>query len=111
MSRLIQDQQDFFDFFVEWGVEARRRGYKCTFGDAYRDPRASFPYSSPGTVHDDRLAVDVNLFKAGQWLTTKDEWREMGKCWDSLDPRCSWGGDLSDPNHLSFNEGKDHVVA
>ena len=106
MSAILDRQQQFFDAFITWGVEARRRGYKCTFGDAFRDPRASFPYSFPGTYHGKRLAVDVNLFKDGAWLVTRTGWIEMGEVWESLGGTWGgrWEGSKCDPNHLSWGE-------
>ena len=51
--------------------KAFRLGYEVTLGDAYRDPRC--PYGSKDSDHHRRLAIDLNLFKNGVYLTrTKD---------------------------------------
>jgi hypothetical protein len=109
VSKLLDDQQRFFEMLCRWGIAAYARGYKCTFGDAYRDPRVNFPYSFPGSFHGKRLAADVNLFKDGKWLTTFDEWEEMGRLWITLGG--TWGGEFPkvDPNHLSLGEGRDEA--
>ena len=104
MSLLLTKQQDFFDAFCRWGVAVKLLGYQCSFGDAYRDPRATFPYSFTASFHSERKAVDVNLFKDGKYLQTPDEWREAGELWESLGG--TWGGRWAngDANHLSWGE-------
>jgi len=90
-------------------------GYELTFGDAYRDPRVhgavgeKKSYSSAGSVHKSRLAMDFNLFKDGVYQTSSEAHRPLGEFWKSLDPRCRWGGDFKQPdgNHYSFeHEGR-----
>lgn len=92
---------------------AYQQGYELTFGDAYRDPRVhgkvgeKKSYSSAGSVHKERLAVDFNLFKEGLFLTTTEAHKPLGEFWKSLDPMCCWGGDFKSPdgNHYSFEHG------
>ena len=50
-------------------------GFRVTFGDAYRDPRAfgkvgeDGPYGHPSSNHKKRLAVDLNVFnEEGRYL-------------------------------------------
>jgi hypothetical protein len=54
-----------------------------------------------------RLAVDLNLFKNGQFLTDSEAHRPLGDYWKSLHPDCCWGGDFSKPdgNHYSMQYG------
>jgi hypothetical protein len=84
--------------------EIYRRGYGATFGDAW----AKTGHKS-GSFHYIRLAIDLNLFKDGQWLTTTEAHKEFGEYWESLDPLCTWGGHFPSPdgNHYSFGEGKE----
>ena len=100
-------QVAFFDAFCRWGIAAKARGYAVTFGDGYRDPRATFPYATSGekSFHARRLAHDVNLFKDGAYLVTLPEWEAtgLGALWERLGG--TWGGHWSDPNHLSWGEG------
>ena len=88
MSDLLIRQQEFFAMFMRLASKIISLGYQATFGDAYRDPRATFPYSHPKSLHGRRLAVDINLF-VGQHLLVDDEaedahriihgyWTEMG---------------------------------
>lgn len=54
------------------------------------------------TAHSLQLALDLNAFKEGRYLTKTDDWRELGEYWESLHPLCRWGGRFDDGNHLSF---------
>jgi len=88
-------------------------GYTCTFGDAYRSPKAhggmgeKGPYGRARSAHKQRLAVDLNLFKDGMWLTKSSDHKPFGEYWKSLRPDHRWGGDFSsieknrDGNHYS----------
>lgn len=87
---------------------AYANGYELTFGDAYRDPRVHGShgrkklesYSSANSVHKLRLAVDLNLFKAGVYLTSTEDHRELGEYWESIGG--TWGGRFGDGNHYSL---------
>lgn len=95
---------------IEW---AYANGYELTFGDAYRDPRVfgevgySKGYGRASSNHKVRLAVDLNLFKDGQYQASTEAHRPLGEYWESLDPMCAWGGRFNDGNHYSFaHEGR-----
>ena len=91
---------------------AYANGYELTFGDAYRDPRlhgdvgVKKSYSSAKSLHKSRLAVDFNLFKNGQYLTTTEAHKPLGEYWESIGG--SWGGRFgenggtADGNHYSL---------
>jgi hypothetical protein len=89
------------------------QGYELTFGDAYRDPRLAQLNAQQGkgisnSLHSQRLAVDFNLFKDGQYLPKSEDYRPLGDFWKSLNPLCCWGGDfgtLPDGNHFSMTFG------
>lgn len=81
-------------------VHAYELGYEMTFGDAYRDPRVT--YGHPNSTHRKRLAVDLNLFKDGKYLTTTEDHRELGEWWEKQHPLARWGGRFEDGNHYSF---------
>ena len=86
-------------------------GYTATFGDAYRDPRVhgahgtkkAGSYSAAGSVHKLRLAVDLQLFKDGKYLTASDNYTFAGLYWESLGG--AWGGRFNDGNHFSLEHG------
>lgn len=85
---------------------AYETGYELTFGDAYRDPRAygkvgeKNAYSSANSLHKSRLAVDLNLFKDGVFLTQTSDHTPLGEFWESIGG--TWGGRFNDGNHYSM---------
>lgn len=74
-------------------------GYAVTLGDAYRDPRIA-EYSHKNSLHGKRLAIDLNLFKDGEYLTDSESHKPLGDYWCSLHPSNRWGG-MNDGNHYS----------
>jgi len=83
-------------------------GFDVTFGDAYRDPRVfgalgvKGGYGHPSSAHKQRLAIDLNLFKGGQFLGDTEAHRELGEWWEKQHPQARWGGRFKDGNHYSF---------
>lgn len=83
-------------------------GYQATFGDAYRDPRVHGQmgakkvnsYSAANSCHKLRLAVDLQLFKDGVYLTSTEDYTFAGKYWESIGG--TWGGRFNDGNHFSI---------
>ena len=74
-------------------------GYELTFGDAYaKDGHIK------NSKHYVRLAIDLNLFKDGKYLTKTEDHEFLGLFWESLDSDCTWGGHFNDGNHYSFWE-------
>jgi hypothetical protein len=95
--------------FIGW---CYANGYELTFGEATRDPRVAELNAAAGTgilhtLHDKRLAIDLNLFKDGVLLTTKENYQPLGDAWKSLDILNCWGGDFSKPDsdHFSMTDG------
>ena len=93
---------------IQWAYE---QGYELTVGDAYRDPRLHGQvgekkgYGASGSVHKQRLAMDLNLFKDGKFLTATEEHKPLGEKWESMGG--SWGGRFEDGNHYSLeHEGR-----
>lgn len=88
-------------------------GYEVSLGDAYRDPRIhgkygeKKSYSASQSNHKVRLAIDLNLFKNGRYLTQTKDHAKFGKFWLSLSEanpeiQTSWGGQSMDGNHYSI---------
>ena len=82
-------------------------GYEVTLGDAYRDPRVHGPmgskrsYSHPNSAHKVRLAIDLNLFKDGRYITDNEGAHHLA----SGGRRCTearWGGDFRRFQPLQF---------
>lgn len=83
-------------------------GYEATMGDAFRDPRAFGPlgkviaYGNAFSCHKARLAIDLNLFKGGAYLSDTESYRQIGEWWEAqADDHC-WGGRFKDGNHFSI---------
>ena len=84
-------------------------GYAVTFGDAFRSlpERKRLAATGRGILksqHGKRLAVDLNLFKRGKYLTTTEAHRPLGEWWEAQSLpalHCRWGGRFrrKDGNH------------
>ncbi len=89
-------------------IKAFDMGYEVTLGDAFRDPRlhGAFGekkgYGEAKSLHKQRLAIDLNLFKDGVFLEGTEAHRKLGEWWESQGG--SWGGRFRDGNHYSLGE-------
>lgn len=95
--------------------------YGCTFGEAYRTPEQAELNAKKGigiknSLHCKRLAIDINLFKEGVYLTSGEHYKQFGEYWASLHPANRYGGDWdkdgisgepgeTDFNHFEAKEG------
>lgn len=88
-------------------------GYEVTLGEAWRPPETAKLYAQPGGVvgiknslHTERLAMDLNLFMDGRFLTKTEEYEEAGMIWENFSTdryKCVWGGHFQDGNHFSLS--------
>lgn len=103
---LGQKQRHLTRMIADLIIFAYDNGYELTLGDAYRDPRVhgavgkKSSYSSANSLHKERLAIDFNLFKNGQYLTQTEDHRLLGEYWESIGG--TWGGRFNDGNHYSL---------
>jgi len=73
-----------------WGV---------TVGEVWRPQEMQEIYYQQGKTktlsskHTQRLAIDLNLFIAGKYVTDPEKYRPLGEFWESLGGR--WGGRFS----------------
>lgn len=87
-------------------------GYACTFGETFRTPLQAAVYARQGkgvedSLHCKKLAIDLNLFKDGSYLTAFNDYEPFGHYWISLHPANRWGGHfekLVDSNHFEMQE-------
>lgn len=86
---------------------ADERGYRLTFGEAYRTPEQAALNAKTGagiskSLHISRLAVDFNLFINGVWQKDSAAFLPLGEFWESIGG--SWGGRFKKPdgNHFSL---------
>lgn len=94
---------------IEW---AYANGYELTFGDAFRSVEQAKANAASGkgiisSLHCERLAIDLNLFRHGDYLKASEAYAPLGAYWESLGADCAWGGRFSKPdgNHFSIRFG------
>ena len=96
-EKLHKAQFKFFELFPLLILFLLSKGYTGQWGSA----RARDGHKKD-SLHYDSLAVDINLFKDGRYLTKTEDHKELGEFWESLHPDCVWGGRFDDGNHYSF---------
>ena len=105
---LRQTQSKFARMVADLIIKAYDMGYEVTLGDAYRDPSLhgavgiKKAYGHPKSCHKLRLAIDLNLFKDGRYLSSTAAHKPLGEYWESLGG--AWGGRFPKPdgNHYSM---------
>jgi len=96
---LRQRQSKFAKMVALLILYAYEMGYEVTFGDAY-----AHDGHIAKSFHYKRLAIDLNLFKKGRFLTKTEDHEPLGLFWESMGG--SWGGRWKDGNHYSLGEGR-----
>jgi hypothetical protein len=111
----LLEKQNHFTYLVAKLIQwAYGHGYRLSFGEAFRTQEQALLNSKTGmgirnSLHCQRLAVDLNLFKDGEFLHSSEAHRPLGEYWESLDDACRWGGRFKKPdgNHYSYeHEGR-----
>lgn len=82
-------------------LHAYSLGYELSFGDAWAKLGKGRLHRIK-SKHYDRLAIDLNLFKHDEFLTTTNDHEPLGIFWESLGG--TWGGRFNDGNHYSWGE-------
>ena len=113
---LHQKQARFTLFVARLIDKAVEMGYTPVLGEVQRSQAQALQNAKLGTgiansLHVDRLAVDLLLFRDGKYLDKTEDYLHLGQWWKSLDPACCrWGGDFTnrrDGNHFSYSpDGK-----
>jgi len=94
-------------------LKAAQEGYGVTLGEAYRTPEQAKLNAQKGSgiansLHIQRLAIDLQLFKNGVYLSKTEEYQKLGEYWESLASpglNCTWGGRFKsrpDGGHFSI---------
>jgi hypothetical protein len=85
-------------------------GYEYTLGQVKRTEAEAQANAASGagianSLHLIALAIDVNLFKDGAYLSDGADHARPGAFWKSLGEDFAWGGDFSRPdfNHYSIS--------
>lgn len=95
---LRQKQAKFASMIARLILHAEALGYEVTFGECWRHPNAT--HGHPKSLHKDRLAVDLNLFRNGRYLRSTRAHEPLGLYWESIGG--TWGGEFNDGNHYSL---------
>lgn len=94
-------------------LKAEEMGFELTLGEAWRSPEEAARLAAQAkgraivrSLHCDRLAIDLNLFRNGVWLQATEDHRQIGMVWEGLSDdiaTCVWGGSWgADGNHYAI---------
>lgn len=105
---LREAQSKFAAMVARLILKAQGLGYEVTLGEAWRSEfeamrLAKLKLGIKRSLHCDRLAIDINLFREGVWLTTAAAHQALGEWWESIGG--AWGGRFGDPGHYSLPWG------
>ena len=108
----LRDKQSLFAVrLAKLILHAQSLGFEVTLGEVWRSAEEAKRLTILGSgiarsLHCDRLAADVNLFRHGEWLTTSSAHQPLGQWWEQQstpDAVCVWGGSWGhDANHYSI---------
>jgi D-alanyl-D-alanine carboxypeptidase-like protein len=104
-------QEEFAQSAAKLIQKAAELGYTVTFGEAWRTPEqaqwnADHHLGVAHSLHMERLAVDLNVFKDGAYQADDSNgcYSALGAWWKTLGDAYRWGGDfkLVDLDHFSI---------
>lgn len=87
---------------------AYAQGYELTWGETLRTQAQALANAQSGagiahSLHLIKLAMDINLFKDGKFLSGLEDYRPLGNYWKTLHPLACWGGDFHSPDADHFS--------
>jgi len=108
--KLGEKQELFMRLLPRLIDKAHSLGFEVRGGDLFRDPRVhgelgqKVGYGSANSNHKLKCAIDLNLFKGGQFLASTEAHRELGEWWEHQHELCRWGGRFknADGNHYEL---------
>lgn len=95
---LRTEQELFLLDFIKLIPFARNKGFTVTSGELLRPIEMQEVYVKTGrsktmnSNHIKKLAGDLNFFKDGIYVCSREELQEIGDYWEGLSPKNSWGG-------------------
>jgi hypothetical protein len=95
---LRQRQSKFAGMVARLIVHAESLGYEITLSYCLRCEDCKVGHEN--SLHKLKLAIDIDLFKDGEYLQTTEAHEPLGLYWESLGG--TWGGRFSDGNHYSL---------
>ncbi len=109
---LGQKQQLFMRLLPRLIDFAHAQGYELRGGELERSRAQAAANAVTGkgianSLHTQRLAIDLHLFRDGRYLQATEDHKPLGEFWESLHPLARWGGRFGDGNHYSIeHEGR-----
>lgn len=111
--KLVAEQAAFLLDVVKLLQVATASGFQVTGGELYRTAEQQEIYLKQGksktlnSNHLRRLAIDLNFFKEGKLVQSREELRAVGEFWESLNAGVNrWGGNFKsivDTPHFERN--------
>lgn len=107
----LGDLQQIFSLYITYLIQfAYKSGYTISVGEFLRldvqaEANAKSGAGIKNSLHKKKLAADLNLFKAGKYLSETSAHKPLGDYWESLSTEhviCHWGGKFGDGNHYSI---------
>jgi hypothetical protein len=100
---LGEKQEKFTLMIARLIIRAYQMGYQIRLGHALRCQDCKTGKAK--SLHKDKLAMDINLFKNGVFLQKTSDHQPLGEEWESMGG--AWGGRFGDGNHYSLeHEGR-----
>jgi hypothetical protein len=109
----LSERQRLFSKMVGYLIEEiYKNGDEVTFGETWRTPQQAQWNADHGlgiahSLHIERLAIDLNLWKAGVYTENPEDYRPYAEYWKSLHPDNNAGIDFThmDMFHFSMSDG------
>lgn len=98
---LGETQEKFAVMVQHLLAQAHLLGYNVRIGHVMRCKDCRTGHGN--SLHKMKLAIDLNLFRDGKYLSKTEDHTELGKFWESLGG--TWGGRFGDGNHYSLAYG------
>lgn len=105
----IGEAQELFGRLLgELLVYIHLKGYQVRLGDVLARATDTDingkPTHKKNSQHFKKLAIDINLFKDGGFLSKTEDHKIFGEFWESLHPNCRSGTRYGDGNHYEVME-------
>jgi len=95
---LRKEQSEFAKDIVQLLIFIHQQGFEISFGETFRTKYQQAEYIRTGrsktmrSKHLKKLAMDLNFFKDGKIVYSKERLQVIGDYWESLDTLNKWGG-------------------
>ncbi len=111
MTELQRKQFAFSALLPHLLDKALVMGFDIQLGEIWRPPEMAAIYAARGTgiknsLHELRLAIDLNLYKNGKLTDSWFDYEPIGQFWKrlgTLNEITTWGGDFKRPDVFHFS--------